>query len=270
MNGRRSVRGDLARQCQPQSSQRRREDVTPHVAERAGAVAHALPPVAGVIDRRLERPRLAHADPAIPVEPPGHRVGARRNGIRVAPGFVAEGVDLADPADRAIADQLLGDELRLVRRDLDPHLRDEIRLTGLEREDPGFANRQGERLLDVDGFAHRHGSHRDRRVHVVRRRDVDRIDVVLFLAEHLPPVLVDAGFWKQLRDLRGPGLVDVGNRRQRERGVGRECPEIRERLAGRPHARMTNLSLLPERDGSGERTNHRCARNTLQEPAARD
>jgi hypothetical protein len=144
----------------------------------------------------------------------------------------------------------------------------------LEREDPGFANGQGEGLLHIDCFAHRHGCHRDRRVHVVRRRDVDRIDVVLFLAEHLAPVLVNAGLWKQLLDLRGPGLVHVGDRRQRERRVARECADISQRLAGGPHACMTNLALLPEHDGSAKPapdwSNAGCARNTLQEPAARD
>ena len=63
---------------------------------------------------------------------------------------------------------------------------------GLARELPRFGDRPGQRLLHVDVLAEIHRRQRDRRVHVVGRRDDDGVDVLL-LVEHLPVVLVARG-----------------------------------------------------------------------------
>jgi hypothetical protein len=54
-------------------------------------------------------------------------------------------------------------------------------------------------------------------VHVVGRRDADGIDLLVFLLEHLAPVLVDADFWKALLEVLEAAQVDVGSGDQIER-----------------------------------------------------
>ena len=240
-----------------------------HVAERAGAVADALPPVARMIDSRLERTRLADANPAVPVERWRHRVGAVRNRVGVAPRLVAERVDLANLADRTLANQPLGDELRLVRRDLDAHLRRQVGLPCVEREDARFAGRQRQRLLDVDRFSQRHRRHGNRGVHVIRRRDVDRVDVRRFLAEHLAPVLVDAHVGEQLLHLFGPPEVDVGHRHQGERRMAGEGANIRQRLPGGADAGVPHLAILGKARDVGERAGNGRPGDAAQKRAPR-
>ena len=92
------------------SSQRaigRAEDVAPHVAERAGAEADALAPLARMVDAALERPLVADAEPPVPVERRWHRIGACRNRPSSPHSLFAERVDFLHLADRAAPDDRL-------------------------------------------------------------------------------------------------------------------------------------------------------------------
>ena len=48
----------------------------------------------------------------------------------------------------------------------------------------------GQGFLHVNVFAELHGCQRARRVHVVRRRNNDRVEVLVLLVEHFPVVFV--------------------------------------------------------------------------------
>ena len=70
----------------------------------------------------------------------------------------------------------------------------------------------GQRLLTVDVFTPAHRLHRDRPVHVIRRRNIDRVDVVVFAIEQLSPVLVNPQIWIFFHQLGHPALeVNFGN-----------------------------------------------------------
>ena len=74
-------------------------------------------------------------------------------------------------------------------------------------------------LLHVDGLAVLHRLDRHQAVHVIGRRDVDRIDLLVLLLQHLAPVLVDADLRKALVELLEAAQVDVGDGDQIERRV---------------------------------------------------
>ncbi len=95
----------------------------------------------------------------------------------------------------------------------------------------GFVDRLGQGFLAVDVQPLLHGPHRDRGVHVVGGRDVDRVEVFL-LIEQLAPVLVNLDVGKAFLDLAQVPEIDVGDRDEldiRARGeradVGAAIPE---------------------------------------------
>ena len=93
-----------------------------------------------------------------------------------------------DVADRARLHPLHRLAAVVPRVALVAHLRDDLRrLPRLARQRARFVDRPGQRLLHVDVLAEIERGHRDRRVHVIRRRDDDRVDVFLLL-EHLAVV----------------------------------------------------------------------------------
>ena len=109
-----------------------------------------------------------------------------RNALRpVAERPVRPDVDLAHLADRA-GPHVLDRRPRIVPGvALVAHLRGEPACSApCLRELARLGDRPGQRLLHVDVLAEIHRGQRDRRVHVIRRRDDDRVDVLL-LVEHL-------------------------------------------------------------------------------------
>jgi hypothetical protein len=177
-------------------------------------------------------------------------------------------MDLADPADDALLDHRLGGELRLVGGDLNPHLRGNTVLARGERQRSRLADRNRERLLHVDRLPHRHRRHRDWRVHVIGRRHVERVDLGALLSEHLAPVLVHARIREEGLDLCRTGQVRVGHRDEREVRMARERADVRQRLTGRPDARMPDLPALSAQACPGPRRESRGAAEALQEPPA--
>ena len=105
-------------------------------------------------------------------------------------------MDFLDVAEDAALDDLDVAAETVARRTLVAHLaHDAVRLGGLE-ELLRLPERAHERLLHVDVLAHLHRADRDGGVHVVGRRDGDRIELRAHLVEHLAVV-------REERHLRG-------------------------------------------------------------------
>ena len=171
-----------------------------HVAERAGAEVEPFPPVSRMVIPLQERPLGRHAEPGVPVQVRRHRVGAVGPRVPVAPLFPAPAMNLAHLADRALLDGRHDRPVDRMGVDLDAHLGDQALLARHPGHLPGFVDGPRERLLGVDVQALLQRPHRDRGVHVVGRRDVDRVEV-LFLVEQLAPVLVDMHVGEKLDQL---------------------------------------------------------------------
>ena len=86
-------------------------------------------------------------------------------------------------------------------------------------------------------------------MHVVRRRHVHGVDVLVFLLEQFAPVLIDADLGEALLDPLEPPEVDIRNSHQIESRVFGERQQIAERLSGRADARV------PHRGSRGARSN---------------
>ena len=108
-----------------------------------------------------------------------------RNALRpVGERTIGPHVHFGHVADRARLHPLHGLAPVVPRVALVAHLRDGLRrLPRLARQLARFVHRPAQRLLHVDVLAEIERGHRDRRVHVIGRRDDDRVDVLLLL-EH--------------------------------------------------------------------------------------
>jgi hypothetical protein len=147
-------------------------------------------------------------------------------------------VHLPDLADDAASDERLAVALRAARRDLDPHLRGELLPARILGERARFPERGAERLLHVDGLSALHRLERDEAVHVIGRRDVHGVDVLVLLLEELAPVLVHANLRKPLLKPLEPSEIDIGHRDEIERRVFGKREQVAERLARGADARM--------------------------------
>ena len=137
--------------------------------------------------------------------------------------------------------------------DLDAHLRDELLLPGKLRQLPRFIEVVRQRLLAIDMFAQLHRGHRHRRVHVVRRRDVDRIEILRLLVQQLAPVLINLHVGMMLLELRRPLQIHLRHRDQLQRLALHQFAQIVTGHAGRPEAGMTQHAV--------GRLRHQTARN---------
>ena len=235
---------DRRRVAEIERPERMVDEVRAHVAKRALAPIHPAAPVERVIDRVVVDFRRAAEEQvpieigwlrivaderrgealldvaAVPAERPFRVVLERRrarNALRpVAERPVGPDVDLAHFTDRAAVNQLVAGAGVVGRVTLVAHLRDDLAILRFLGQDARFLDRPAERLLHVDVLAEIHRQRRDRRVHVIRRSDDDRVDVLLLL-EHLAVVTV-------LRELRqvlvdeAPGVLAAVLRRPA--GVG--------------------------------------------------
>ena len=147
--------------------------------------------------------------------------------------------------------------LLVVRVALVAHLRDDRLLLGrLLLQVPRFVDRPAERLLDVDVLAGIHRVRGDDGVHVIRRGDDDRVEVLLLL-EHLAVVAV----LLQARNLfvdEAPQVGGVVLRRPLRVGG-----QLRLR---RPPARETGCGLAARRRPFSPRAGLRLARPLRQLP----
>ncbi len=84
-----------------------------------------------------------------------------------------------------------------------------------------------QRLLTVDMQPAIHRRHRHRRMHMVGRRDVHRIEIARFLVEHDPPVLVDPALGELLLDFVSPAFIDLGHADQLDVGMTSNRREVR-------------------------------------------
>ena len=95
---------------------------------------------------------------------------------------------------------------------LDAHLGHQTVLPGIVRKLAHIIDVMGERLLAVGMFAALHGRHRDGRVHVVGRRNIDRVDVVFLLLQQVAPILIHPHSGILFHHLGHPVQIDVSHR----------------------------------------------------------
>jgi hypothetical protein len=108
-------------------------------------------------------------------------------------------VNLADVADDAAGDVFVAKARLVTRVPLVSHLRDDFPVLGLARQVTRFLDRPAERLLHVHVLAQIHRRRRDDGVHVIRRRDDHRVEILL-LVEHLAVVAIALQLWHLLVD----------------------------------------------------------------------
>ena len=85
-------------------------------------------------------------------------------------------MDFLDPANGAGLHQQHRHAVEARRVDLDAHLRDHALPAGKLSQLPHFVEVMGQRLLAIDVLAQLQRAHGDRRMHVVGRGDVHRVD----------------------------------------------------------------------------------------------
>jgi hypothetical protein len=105
-------------------------------------------------------------------------------------------------------------------------------------------------------------------VHVIRQRNVHRIDGLALLLQHLAPVLIDAHFGEAALQRLHAAQIDVGDRDQLERRVARECIQIRQRLARRADAGVAERRRRGARVEREERTDRRSRGDRLEKAPA--
>ena len=206
-----TVRGDLERRRLSEPHEPGVINVATHVAERPGAIADPLAPVAGVELARDEFPHLADADPFVPVERRGRGLVAVGQGSHRPPRFRARAVDRLHLPDDSRLEQLHRGLVARARCDLDAHLGHQLVGGGELAETTRFLEGAGEGLLAVDVFTKLHRRHRDGCVQVVGRADHDRIDLLVHLVEKFAPVLEDLRAGMGLVELLGATEIDLGH-----------------------------------------------------------
>ena len=210
--GRTAVGPDRAGGRQRQRRENRVEDVAAHVAERAGAEVEPLSPFARVVVM-------------------GQITAARRRRRARSPSSSSVGIGSLRSGRGLLSPQCLPLQLctsltlpivpawmvaTIVRCTSWEWIWMPIWVTSFFSRPPrvnlpGLVDRLGQRFLGVDVQSLLHRPHGDRGVHVVRRGDVDRVEVLL-LVEQLAPVLVDLDAGEAILD-----LVQVSRDRRRPR-----------------------------------------------------
>ncbi len=163
-----------------------------------------------VVPRQLRGIGLERRRPRDPLRPESQR--AVRPHVHFA--------HVAERAARHVLDAAARDVERVT---LVAHLRHDLALARLLGEVPCLVHRPAHRLLHVDVLADAHRRGRNRRVHVIGRRDDHRVDVLL-LGEHLAVILILG----QPRDL----LLDEAA--ERPLGIVRRPAGVRGLLRLRP------------------------------------
>ena len=98
-------------------------------------------------------------------------------------------------------------------------------------------------FLRVAVFTHVDRLHRDRRVHVIRRRDIATIDLVALGREELAPVLVNSGVREFLAHFFRSGEIDFGDRDKFDVGMLRDVAQITSRHAVGPETGVLELVI---------------------------
>ena len=145
----------------------------------------------------VERAHRRRAEPQVPVHAVRHGLllGRPRHALR-PDRAVGPAVHLAHLADGAGLEPLLHQAQALFRVALVAHLRDDLVLPRRLGQGAGLGDGAGHRLLHVDVLAELHRLHRDEGVHVIGRRDEDRVDVLLLLEHHAEVLVFRGGFGK--------------------------------------------------------------------------
>jgi len=181
--------------------------VAGHVAERAGAEIVEAAPLEGVVGTVLVGAERRGAQPALPVQRRRHRVGTFGTGNALRPDrAVGPHVHLGHVAENAGLQQLGITAQAVVGAALVAHLRDHATRVGDLLEILRLPDRAHQRLLHINVAALLHRADRGGRMHVVRRRDRDRVEI-LALVQHLAEIAVALHLRRIL-----PLLLDLGER----------------------------------------------------------
>jgi hypothetical protein len=100
-------------------------------------------------------------------------------------------------------------------------------------------------------------------MHVVRCHDTNGVDVLLFLPEHLPPVLIDPDIREELLHPRRARQICIRYRNEGEGGMARERTNVGQRLPGGADTRMPDFSVLRQQASARERGDNRRAGDPL-------
>jgi hypothetical protein len=189
--------------------------VARHIAKRSRSKIPPRPPIVRTVNAAVPvRPLGSGTQPQLPIESRRNGVGHLRPLDRLVPVFsrpVGPAVDLADLADRAIANQFDDPPRAIEGVPLIAHLRDDVHLAGDFAHPSRLIDRVRERLLAIHVLAHPHGQHTGRRVVVVGSRDDDRVDIFALL-EHFAVVFVLGNVRIFLVCFGGPSVVRVAQR----------------------------------------------------------
>ena len=208
-------------------------------------------------------------EPAVPVEPLGHR-GHRDRSARRRPAD--RRLHLRDPAETPLGHDghRLGEEVERAPL-LGAHLHDPPRLLLHPANEFALVDRQRERLLAVDVLAGEHRLHDGLRVPVVGRGDVDHVHVLAF--QDPPVVVVDVGLptGMPLVEPGGPPRIDVGDRHDIDPVLGRFDVEVGDAArADQPKGDAVVLGPRFVRQGAGRREEIRHRRGSEATGARRE
>ena len=142
-------------------------------------------------------------------------------------------MDFGDVADFARPDHLGALARAFVRVALVAHLRGDLVFVGRLHQLARFPDGAGQRLLHVDVLAALHAPHGGGGVHEIGDGDDDRVDVLVFLVEHLAEVFVLRSAFELLEFARGLLFIDIA---QRDDVFGAAQPQMS--LAALPPAPM--------------------------------
>ncbi|OQC24994.1 MAG: hypothetical protein BWX70_02536 [Verrucomicrobia bacterium ADurb.Bin070] len=234
------------------------EDMAADVAGPAGAEILPGAPLDGMIDVRRVFARRCGAQPEIPRQMRRRRLALGRPRadepiiVDRARAVGAED-DVLDRADHAFTQPLHGHTVAHAGGKLGAELGHDSGLTGGLCQQAALGHIVAERLLAVDVLAGAHGRERDRQVHVIRHRGVDRINLIALLGQHLAPVCVAAGFRHKFRRFLEMVRVHVTDRRDARTRMREEIFQV----IGSHHAADTDAGVV---DGCGLNRFARCAR----------
>jgi hypothetical protein len=134
---------------------------------------------------------------------------------------------------------------------LDAHLGDDLLRAGRLGQLARLPHVVGERLLAVDVLSEVDREHRRGGVGVVRRADVDAVDLAAHLGEELPVVAVELRVGELLRRRVEALLVDVAERDDLHGGMLGDVAQVRAAHAAAADGRVAELLVLGEGEAAG-------------------
>ena len=242
-----------------------------HVANGSGAKIKPFAPVYWMVIFVADIGTVgANAEPKIPIEVFGHGTARIRTRAWIAPGFRAPGMDFFNLADNSVTNELDRHPIMRVSVDLDAHLSDQPFFMGELGQPAGFMEIVCKRLLAINVFAQLHGAHGRGRMHVVRKGNIDRIDILRFFLEEFSPILVDFDLGKSFLQFCRPAQIHFSNSDEFQIVKFRQFVDVGTGLAGGAEAGMANdaVGRLTQQAAGDKRRAQGSRAESFQERAA--